>query len=119
MHELRAYLLAGVLLSGSMIPAVGQRERDRRQNYYSGMHESVRQGDYDRYSREDERRHHHESAGIGPGKGALIGGAGGAVLGAVFGGGLKGTLIGGATGAGIGAIAGKLAQGDDKRNHHR
>jgi len=48
--------------------------------------------------------------GIGPGKGALIGGAGGAILGALFGGGLKGTIIGGAAGAGIGAAVGEAKQ---------
>src|SRR5690348_7696167 len=56
-----------------------------RGNYYRGMHNQVRQGDYNRYAREDERRHHHDSDGIGPGKGALIGTAGGAALGAIFG----------------------------------
>ncbi len=65
-----------------------------RGNYYGGMNDRVRQGDYGRYVQQDESRHHHESGGIGPGKGALIGGAGGAALGAIFGGGLKGTLIG-------------------------
>lgn len=54
--------------------------------------------------------------GIGPGKGALIGGAGGAVLGAIFGGGLKGSLIGGAAGAGVGAIVGKAHQNNTRRN---
>ncbi len=64
---------------------------------------------------------HDDGGGIGPGKAALIGGAGGAALGALFGGSLKGALIGGAAGAGIGAIGGKLAQGDDhdRDRHHR
>jgi hypothetical protein len=118
MRKLQTYVLAAGLLFGSVLPAIAQH--GQRPNYYGGMHESVRRGDYDRYSREDERRHKHDSGGIGPGKAALIGGAGGAVLGAVFGGGLKGTLIGGAAGAGIGAIGGKLAQGKDHdRDHHR
>jgi hypothetical protein len=120
MRKLQTYLLAAGLVLGPVLPAVAQPAQ--RQNYYGGMHESVRRGDYDRYSRDDERRHNHNSGGIGPGKGALIGGAGGAVLGAVFGGGLKGTLIGGAAGAGIGAIGGKLAQGNDQdrnRDRHR
>ncbi len=116
MRKVQTYVVAAGLLMASVMPAVAQRERNG--NYYSGMQNSVRQGDYGRYSQDDERRHHHDSGGIGPGKGALIGGAGGAVLGAVFGGGLKGTLIGGAAGAGIGAIAGKAAQGND-RNRHR
>jgi outer membrane lipoprotein SlyB len=48
----------------------------------------------------------------------LIGGAGGAVLGAVFGGGLKGTIIGGAAGAGIGAVVGQAAQSKRDNNYH-
>jgi hypothetical protein len=121
MRKLQTYVLAVGLLLGSVLPAVAQR--DQRQKYYGGMQQSVRRGNYDQYSRDDERRHKHDSGGgIGPGKAALIGGAGGAVLGAVFGGGLKGTLIGGAAGAGIGAIGGKLAEGNNNNNdrhHHR
>jgi hypothetical protein len=118
MRKLQTYVLAVGLLLGSVLPAVAQR--DQRQNYYGGMKQSVQRGNYDRYSRDDERRHNHNSGGgIGPGKAALIGGAGGAILGAVFGGGLKGTLIGGAAGAGIGAIGGKLAEGNDDRNRDR
>jgi hypothetical protein len=49
----------------------------------------------------------------------LIGGAGGAALGAIFGGGLKGTIIGGAAGAGIGALGAKLAEGDDHKRRRR
>jgi hypothetical protein len=49
----------------------------------------------------------------------LIGGAGGAVLGAVFGGGLKGTIIGGAAGAGIGAVIGQAAQSKRDNNYHQ
>ncbi len=77
------------------------------------------QGARDRhpYNDRDDRRH-HDQGGIGPGKGALIGGAGGAAVGALFGGGLKGALIGGAAGAGIGAIAGKANQ-DNKRRDYR
>jgi hypothetical protein len=121
MRRLQAYLVAGGLLLSSMMPLAGQP--NRRDQYYNGMRGRVQQGDYDRYSRDDERRHHHDDkgGGIGPGKAALIGGAGGAALGALFGGGLKGTLIGGAAGAGIGAIGGKLAQGNDRdrRDDHR
>lgn len=148
MQKLKVYLVSAVLLLGSVVPATAQNERQRnyypgrdqrenfqdrghdnrynnqnRRNYYDGMNDRVRQGDYGRYAREDEQRHHHDDkGGIGPGKGALIGAAGGAALGAIFGGGLKGTLIGGAAGAGIGAIGGKLAQGDDDhrdRDHRR
>jgi hypothetical protein len=50
---------------------------------------------------QDTYQHH----GIGTGKGALIGGAGGAGIGALAGGG-KGALIGGALGAGGGALIG-------------
>lgn len=131
----QAWLLSGALLFTSVTPMIAQRsdnnQRGRQEesrgapqqnghaNYYSGMNQTVRQGNYGRYAADDERRHHHDdSGGIGPGKAAAIGGAGGAVLGAVFGGGLKGTIIGGAAGAGIGAIAGKLAQGDDHDRHH-
>ena len=60
-------------------------------------------------------RSQRDQGGIGPGKGALIGGAGGAVLGALFGGGLKGTIIGGAAGAGIGALVGKENQNSQRR----
>ncbi|HMF77227.1 MAG TPA: hypothetical protein VK604_16330 [Bryobacteraceae bacterium] len=113
LRSLQACVVAAGLLLSSAMPAAAQR--DRRDNYYNGMHQNVRKGDYERYNRRDEQRHGHDSGGgIGPGKAALIGGAGGAALGALFGGGLKGTLIGGAAGAGIGAIGGKLAQGNDK-----
>jgi len=118
MRKLQTYVLAAGLLFGSVSPAVAQR--DQRQKYYGGMQQGVRRGDYNRYSRDDERRHKHDDGGgIGPGKAALIGGAGGAARGAIFGGGLKGTLIGGAAGAGIGAIGGKLAQGNDDKKRNR
>jgi hypothetical protein len=71
--------------------------------------------DYDRRGHYDD---HRDQGGIGPGKGALIGGASGAVLGAVFGGGLKGALIGGGAGAGVGAVAGKVNQ-DNKNQDYR
>src|ERR1700694_1903924 len=51
-------------------------------------------------------------------KGALIGGAGGAVLGAIFGRGLKGTIIGGAAGAGIGAAVGEANQNNRRRDDY-
>lgn len=112
------YLLATTMLAGSAPLVFGQR--NSHDSYYQGMNRQVRQGDYERYSRDDERRHHHQDeGGIGPGKGALIGGASGAVLGAIFGGGLKGTIIGGAAGAGIGALAGQLNQNDDRNRKRR
>ena len=70
-------------------------------------------GDYGNNRGYDDRGH-----GIGTGKGALIGGAGGAVLGAVFGGGLKGSLIGGAAGAGIGAVAGHAHEEHQENNYY-
>lgn len=90
-------------------PAIAQN----RSAFYNGARS--RQPYNDRY---DRHYHHHDQGGIGPGKGALIGGAGGAALGAIFGGGLKGALIGGAAGAGVGAIAGKVHQ-DNKRRDYR
>jgi hypothetical protein len=123
MFRLQICVVAGGLWLTSALPAAPQQrdqhQQEKHDQYYNGMHQQVRKGDYDRYSREDEQRHHHDSGGgIGPGKAALIGGAGGAALGALFGGGLKGTLIGGAAGAGIGAIGGKLAEGNDHDHHH-
>lgn len=134
MRIVQACLVGTALLLSSVIPVGAQdqrRSQDRgnssyqnrgndnrgnnqgRSNYYGGMNEHVRGGNYGQAIQRDENQHHHDSGGIGPGKAALIGGAGGAALGAIFGGGLKGTLIGGAAGAGIGAIGGKLAQGHD------
>ncbi len=72
--------------------------------------------DYDRRYHGDDGYYHQ--GGIGPGKGALIGGAGGAVLGALFGGGAKGALIGGAAGAGIGAVVGEAHQNNERREHY-
>ena len=88
----------------------------RNQNFYNGVREGGRGGQYydPRHARDGyDQRYYQHRGGIGPGKGALIGGAGGAVLGAVLGGGLRGSLIGGAAGAGIGAVVGETAQ------HHR
>jgi len=67
------------------------------------------------YKHGDYRNGYHQhQGGVGPGKGALIGGAGGAILGGLLSHGLGGALLGGAAGAGIGAIAGKVHQ-----NHQR
>lgn len=105
--------VAAMLVLPSAAPA------QPRGNYYRGMHNQVQRGDYDRYAREDERRHHHDSGGIGPGKGALIGTAGGAALGAIFGRSLKSTVIGGAAGAAAGAIGGAIADHDNNNHKHR
>jgi hypothetical protein len=82
-----------------------------------GAYQGGRRGDYGHdyrhYSDYDEHR-----GGIGPGKGALIGGAGGAALGALFSGSAKGAIVGGAAGAGIGAILGKQAQDNRDRRYH-
>ncbi len=114
---------ATVLLAmASALPVTAQHRGDDRNNsYYNGMQQGSRGGyndqyDHRRYDNRDEYNRTH--GGIGPGRGALIGGAGGAALGAVFGGGLKGALIGGGAGAGVGAIAGKVHQ-DNKRDDWR
>jgi hypothetical protein len=101
-----------------------QYDRGSHQQFSNGAYEGGRGGDYGydrdgRYSEYDRRYHgngnyygdpqYRRDNGIGPGKGALIGGAGGAALGAILGGG-KGAFVGGAAGAGIGAILGEHAQ---------
>jgi hypothetical protein len=88
----------------------GLRDGGRGGQYYDPRHE---QDGYDERYRNQQRQ-----GGIGPGKGALIGGAGGAVLGAIFGRGLKGTIIGGAAGAGIGAVVGEANQNNRRRNDY-
>ena len=88
----------------------GLRDGGRGGQYYDPRHE---QDGYDERYRNQQRQ-----GGIGPGKGALIGGAGGAVLGAIFGRGLKGSIIGGAAGAGIGAVVGEANQNNRRRNDY-
>ncbi|HTC75199.1 MAG TPA: hypothetical protein VK684_06460 [Edaphobacter sp.] len=118
----KAVLLTPLLVATSIIPMVAQNHRNNDSAYYNGMRNGARGGNYyndrdPRYNNNYQPDYHndHRQGGIGPGKGALIGGAGGAALGALFGGGLKGTLIGGAAGAGIGAVVGQAAQ--NKRNN--
>ena len=85
------------------------------QNFYNGVRQGGRGGHYG-------DGHYHDQpkpGGIGPGKGALIGGASGAALGAIFGGGLKGTIVGGAAGAGIGAVLGQANQNSKNNNYYR
>jgi hypothetical protein len=97
----------------------GRRGHDRDRNFYQGVREGGRGGQYydPRHANDGyDERFNHRHAGIGPGKGAAIGGAGGAILGAVLGGGLKGSLLGGAAGAGIGAVVGEAAQ--SRRDSH-
>ncbi len=94
-------------------PISGHQQDRRNENFYNGVREGGHGGDYydSRHAHDGyDERYNQDRGGIGPGKGALIGGAGGAVLGALLGGGLKGTLIGGAAGAGIGAAVGGVAQ---------
>jgi hypothetical protein len=98
----------------------GNRQYRGSQNFYSGVREGGRGGQYydPRHANDgyDERYNQHRG-GIGPGKGAAIGGAGGAILGALLGGGLKGSLIGGAAGAGIGAVVGQATQNRRSDSH--
>ncbi len=116
-----ASALTGAMLCGGSVMASAQRH----DNFYNGVRDGGRGGYYqgdnryrgDRYHG-DRGRYDDHRGGIGPGKGALIGGAGGAALGAIFGGGLKGTIIGGAAGAGIGAIAGKAHQNSQRRDDY-
>jgi len=122
MSKLRkAALLTPLLFVTSLLPAQNHRHNDSA--YYNGMRSGARGGDYynsrDRHYNNNYYHNDHRQGGIGPGKGALIGGAGGAALGAVFGGGLKGTIIGGAAGAGIGAVVGQAAENhrDNKYRH--
>jgi hypothetical protein len=107
------YLLLAALLCTLSIPAVAQHHHD---DFYNGAREGGRGGHYDRGH---DYRHDDHQGGIGPGKGALIGGAGGAVLGLAFGGGAKGAIVGGAAGAGIGAILGANAQNNRRDRDYR
>lgn len=106
MNKLYAALLAAPLLLATALPASAQ-------NYHHRRHS--RQYDHSEYRNGDRRAYHGH--GIGPGRGALIGGAGGAVVGGALGGG-KGALIGGALGAGGGAIVGKKHQDHKRRDYY-
>lgn len=99
-RKLAAWTLSGAMVfgaAGSLVSNADAQRYDRR-HYYRDSH-----GNW-----------HKRHSGIGPGKGALIGGAAGTGIGALVGGG-KGALIGGAVGAGGGALAGKANQ--DHRNN--
>jgi outer membrane lipoprotein SlyB len=111
-----AVFLVPLALATTALPA----QNRNNSNYYQGMRSGSR-GNTSYYNNRDRPYHddhRRDQGGIGPGKGALIGGAGGAVLGAVFGGGLKGTIIGGAAGAGIGAVVGQAAQNNRDNHYH-
>lgn len=120
MFKPRYLSLAPALLLCTSL-AVGQRDHS---NFNRGLNQGGHGGQYhhDDYNGyrggNDDRGYNDHRGGIGPGKGALIGGASGAVLGAVLGGGLKGSLIGGGAGAGIGAIAGKANQDSRDRRYY-
>ncbi len=117
----RVVCATALVVATAAAPAMAQRRDDRDRGYYNGMRQGSRGGYNDQYDhrRYDSRNEYDRThGGIGPGRGALIGGAGGAALGAIFGGGMKGALIGGGAGAGVGAIAGKVHQ-DNKRNDWR
>lgn len=110
------WVLSSAMLLSAAGPMVGvaHAQYDRHGNFNQGYRQ---QRPYnDRYDRDYGRRH---QGGIGPGKGALIGGAGGAAIGALFGGGLKGALIGGGIGAGGGAVIGKVNQNNRYNRDYR
>ncbi len=131
MKKMIAVLLAAPLLIVTAQPASAQHDR-RHGEFYNGAYQGGRNGRYDdnrrgryneaydqQYRQSYDERYRRDQGGIGPGKGAAIGGAGGAVLGLLFGGGLKGALIGGAAGAGIGAVAGKVHQNSRRDRYDR
>lgn len=93
----------------------GLRDGGRGGQYYDPRH--AHDG-YDERYRQNNDYYQQRQGGIGPGKGALIGGAGGAVLGAIFGRSLKGSIIGGAAGAGIGAVVGEANQNNQRRDDY-
>jgi outer membrane lipoprotein SlyB len=113
--RISASMLSAVLLFSCALPATAQPRHDQN-HFYDGASRGVHGGNYG-YDR-GRNQYQNNQGGIGPGKGALIGGAAGAVLGAAFGGGVKGSLITGAAGAGIGAIVGKSAQDNRDRNNY-
>jgi hypothetical protein len=119
MNNLRNSLLLSPLLFALVLPAPAQHHDS---NYYRGVRQGAHGGQYYDNRHYDSHHDHYRqppSGGIGPGKGALIGGAAGGALGAVFGGGLKGAVVGGAAGAGIGAIAGQANQNSKRNDYYR
>lgn len=104
------------MLATSVAPIMAQRGNFdnglRRGGGYNDRYDQSRYG-----NQSDRDAYNRANSGIGTGRGALIGGAGGAALGALFGGGLKGALIGGGAGAGVGAIAGKVHSDNKKRDY--
>jgi hypothetical protein len=106
------------LLAATAVPAQ-HNDRGRHEQFNRGAYDGGRGGNYgyDRDHRYGDYDRRYHQGGIGPGKGALIGGAGGAALGALFTGSAKGTIIGGAAGAGIGAVLGQHAQDQRERRY--
>ncbi len=114
---LSAVMAVGPVVGGSTAAAQygngGYRNGYRQTQPYDDRYDRQRYGNGD-YNRGDYDRHR---GGIGPGKGALIGGGAGALLGGLLGGGLKGALIGGGVGAGGGALLGKAHQNSQRRDY--
>src|SRR5258708_27737025 len=93
----KAVLITPLLIATSILPATAQNHHNNDSAYYNGMRNGARGGNY--YNNRDPHYNNyyhndHRQGGIGPGKGALIGGAGGAALRAIFRRGLQGTPIG-------------------------
>jgi hypothetical protein len=116
-----ALVLCSILGTGFPAFAQPQPRRNDNSSFYNGANRGMHGGNYGGGQYYDRGRYQKPNqGGIGPGKGALIGGAAGAVLGAAFGGGVKGSLITGAAGAGVGAIIGQAAQNNrDNNNYYR
>jgi hypothetical protein len=114
--KIRQVILIVPLLLGTSLPHASAQRND---GFYNGVRTGGHGGQYydDRHYYHDD--HRRDQGGIGPGKGALIGAAGGAALGAIFGGGLKGTIVGGAAGAGVGAVVGQANQNSKRRDYYR
>ena len=120
--SLAAMVLLSCSILGSGFSALAQNRHYDNSQFYEGARRGAQGGNYGQGNYHGGNHHYdnRNQGGIGPGKGALIGGAAGAVLGAAFGGGVKGSLITGAAGAGIGAIIGQSAQNNrDNNNYYR
>ncbi|MGI4854922.1 MAG: hypothetical protein ACRYF4_12865 [Janthinobacterium lividum] len=91
----------------------------RNTHPYDDRYDRQRYGNNRNGYRNDDGRYDNNRGGIGPGKGALIGGGAGALLGGLLGGGLKGALIGGGVGAGGGALLGKANQNRQRDRDYR
>ncbi|SEB70584.1 hypothetical protein [Terriglobus roseus] len=100
-NKLTGLVLSAVMMFGATAPLVMTTDAHAQQYY-----------------RDSHGRRHKRHSGIGAGKGALIGGAGGAGIGALVGGG-KGALIGGALGAGGGALVGNANANKRHRDEAR